>query len=302
MPTQLQLHVDQLLSNVSTKYRNSNYIAMDLFPEVPVVKSSDLYRIYERNFRVPDSQRSTKAEAREWQFYVSTASYLLVRHSLKELVSDRDAENYDINDLRADTTEELTDALLRKMEKDAASLITTTSWSLNLTLAAAAAWNATTTVDPVSHFDTGTTTLVNNSGQSPNIAAMGLSAWFAFKNNAQILDRIKYTSQEVGENIAAKLIGVDRILLAKMSEDTANEGASGGAVISAMWTDRVFLGYRPTAAGPMKPSAGYTFRASVPMTKRYRDEAREGDWIEANMEYQIKVVSSLSGFIIADVT
>lgn len=299
MPLENQLHVDQLLSNISVKYRNSNYVAMEIFPEVPVKKSSDLYRVYQRNFRIPDTLRSHKGVANEHDFEVSNASYALERHALKSYVSDHDADNYDITDLRSDATEELTDTILRRMEKSVASLITTTSWSLNLTLASTAAWNATTTVDPVAHFDTGTATLVNNCGMHPNIAAMGLSSWHAFKNNAQILDRIKYTSKEVGPEIAKNLIGAEKLVVAMASEDTSNLGAAES--ISAMWSDRVLWAYRPASAGPLKASAGYIFRKNIPMVKRYREEERESDAIEVNMEYSVKIVASLAGFIIADV-
>jgi hypothetical protein len=301
MPLKNQLHIDKLLSNISVAYRNKSYVAMEIFPEVKVQNDSDLYRIYERNFRVPHSARSPKAVANEWDFNVTTASYLLERHSLRQFVSDTEARNYDISDLRADATENLTDAILRRMEKSAASLITTTSWSLSISLTSIAAWNATTTVDPVAHYDTAQSTLVLNSGYKGNLSAMGRSAWVALKNNAQIIDRVKYTSQEISENVVAALVGVEKILVSEQVEDTAHEGASGGSVITAMWNDAVYLGYRAPNPGPMVPSAGYVFRSSIPMVKRYREEDRESDVIEVDMEYQIKVVASLAGLIIKDV-
>jgi len=303
MPLENQLHIDGLLSNVSVKYRNQSYIAMDLFQEVAVKKSSDLYRVHERNFRVPESLRSPKAVAKEWDFNVSTASYVLERHSLKAYVSDGDAENYDLADLRSDTTEELTDAILRRLEKSVASLITTTSWSLSLSLSSTQTWNATVTggFDPIAHCDTATAVTVLNSGNKPNRIAMGLTAKNALKNNNLVLDRIKYTSKEVNEGILASLIGVEKFLVSTQVQDTADEGASTGAAISSLWGDNVLMAFAPPAPGPLKASAGYIFRKNLPMVKRWRVEERESDAIEVNMEYQVKVVSSLSGFLIANV-
>src|SRR3990167_7757354 len=258
MPLINQVHVDILLSNISIKHTNESYVAMEIFPEVAVKKTSDLYRVYQRNFRLPHTLRADGAEAQEHSFDVSTASYLLERHSLKDHVSDTKAQNYDMADLRAETTEELTDVILRRMENSAATLITTTSWSQNLSLAATAAWNATTTLDPITHTDTGTTTIVNNSGKQPNIIAMGLGAWQALKNNAQILDRVKHTSAEVTEAMLAALIGVDKLVVSKQSQDTSALGAAES--ISAMWNDAVLLAYRADRPGPLKPSAGYIFR------------------------------------------
>ena len=301
MPLESQLHVDTLLSNVSIKYRNPNFVAMEIFPEVSVKKSSDLYRVYDRDFRIPETNRSHKGLAREHSFNVSNASYVLERHALKDYVSDNAADNYDLADLRAETTEELTDKILMRLEKSVSQLMTKTSFSLNLSLTSTLAWNATTTVDPVSLFDTGTVSVVLNSGNKPNLAGMNLPSWHAFKNNAQILDRIKYTSQEVGMGIAAALIGAEKLVVSQMAEDTAFEGQSTGANIVQMWNDNVYWGYRPAAPGPLKASAGYIFRKNIPMVKRYRVEERESDAIEVNMEYSAKIVASLSAFLICDV-
>src|SRR5687767_8392589 len=122
MPFANQVHVDTLLSNVSVKYRNQDLVALEVFPEVQVKKTSDIYRVYDRNFKIPETKRSNRGVAREHEFEVSTASYNLVRHSLKSYVSDTDAQNYDLADLRAETTEELTDVILRRIELDVANL------------------------------------------------------------------------------------------------------------------------------------------------------------------------------------
>ena len=65
------LHVDQLLSNVSIEYKNEEYIADKLCPVVPVVKDTDKYRIYEKNWRIPESKRAQKGLAKEFQFQYS---------------------------------------------------------------------------------------------------------------------------------------------------------------------------------------------------------------------------------------
>jgi len=36
MPIRSQIHVDVPLSNIATHYRNKNYIALDVYPRVPV--------------------------------------------------------------------------------------------------------------------------------------------------------------------------------------------------------------------------------------------------------------------------
>lgn len=299
MPFANQLHVDQLLGNVSIKYQNTEYIASQIFPEVPVQKESDLYRVYNRQFRIPETKRANKAEAREHNFEVSTASYTLERHALKDYISDEDVINYDQASLRADTTEELTDKLLLRLEKNVAQLFTSTNWSLNVSLAATAAFTANTTVsNPIPVFDTAATTVLQNSGRAPNFGWFRQNTFVAIKNHVSVLDRTKYTSSNMTLEMMRGLFDLPELLVAKAVEDTAHEGLA--ASISNIWEDHAFVGYKPPRAGLLFPSSGYIFKRATPMVKRYRVEERNAECIEVNMQYVPKVVASLSGYLIKD--
>lgn len=299
MPRSSNLHVDRLLSNVSIKYQNSEYISAEVFPMVPVQKESDLYRIYTRQFRIPETKRANKAVAREHDFEVTTASYVLQRNALKNYISDGDAMNYDISSLRADMTEELTDKILAQKEKLVASLFTSTNWSLNVSLAAANAWTANTTVsNPIPIMDTAATTIIQNSGFRPNYGILPRNSFIAAKNHVSVLDRIKYTSADVTMETMKGLFDLPELLQAIAVEDTSAEGQA--STIANLWTDNVFVGYKPARPSPMRPSAGYTFRRNKPMVKRWRAEERESEAIEVNLEYDCKVVASLSGYLIID--
>jgi len=299
MPKANQLRVDKLLSNISIKYRNQNFIAMEVFPEVPVKKQSDLYRIYERNFRLPETARANGAVSRKHDFNVSTASYLLQKHSLHDVVTDDDMDNYEPHELRQDTVEELTDVILLRMEKSVADLMTTSSWSLNVSLSTAQQWSLnTTTSNPIPLMDTAGTTILENSGHEAIYAVIPRSPLLAAKNHDSVLDRIKHTSVEVTPNMLAALFGLNQLLVPIAVLDSSNEGATES--IAAIFSDNVFVGYKPPKASILRPSAGYIFRKNVPMVKRWRDEDVDGEKIEVNMQYDAKVVASLAGFLIRD--
>jgi hypothetical protein len=309
MPLKSQLHTDSLLSNISIKYKNDSYIASEIFPEVAVKKDSDLYRIYDRNFRLPETIRAPKGVAREASFDVTTGTYVLVQHSLKDYVSDRDAENYDISDLRADATEFLTDKILLRMEKDVANLFvnqtssgnTNASWSLKHSLSTAQQWSLdTVTSNPIPQMDTAATVILENSGQVANYAMIPHRCMIAAKNHSSVIDRIKYTSADITPAMIAGLFDLPQILVGKAVEETSVEGATS-ASISAIWGDNVFVGYKPAKASPMAPSAGYIFKNNIPMTKRWRVEERQSEAIEVNLHYQPKVVASLAGYLLQDV-
>jgi hypothetical protein len=273
---------------------------MKVFPELAVKKSSDLYRVYDRQFKLPETKRAIRGVSRELTFDVSTASYNLEWHSLKDYVADRDAENYDLADLRAETTEFLTDKILLRLEKSVADLFTTTNWSLNVSLAAANAWNANTTVsNPIPVVDTGCSTVIANSGKKPNFMVMNREAFVAAKNHVSVLDRTKYVSADMDESLLAGLFGIPELIVSNVSYDTANEGVASS--ISAIMGNSAFLGWKPDRPSILTPSAGYIFKNNRPMVKRWREEAREADAIEVNVEYQAKVVASLCGYLIKGV-
>lgn len=300
MPLKNQLHVNQLLSNVSVKYQNAEYIWDKVFPQVPVAKDTDLYRVYDRNFRVPETKRSYKGVAREFQFEVSTASYALEQHALKDYVGVDEEDNYDQGSLKVDTTENLTDAIYRRIELSVASLFTTTNWSLNVSLAATAAWNQNTTVsDMVPVIDTGTSTVIANSGKTPNFMVIPRDAYVAAKNHVSILDRVKYTSSEVGQNMLAALFGIPELHVSTAVRDTAAEGVA--ASISFMWGDVAFLGWKPASAGLKSPSCGYTFIKNAPRVRSWFDDERNADAIEVEVKFIPKVVASLTGYLIKDI-
>lgn len=296
-----QMHVDQLLSNVSLRYTHPELIAMRVFPEVQVKKDSDLYRIYERNFRIPETKRANRGVAKQHSFSVSTGTYVLEKHALKDFVSDDDVDNYDISDLRADTTEELTDVILRRMEKSVADLFTSTNWSLNVSLASGAEFSAnTTTSNPIPVFDTAQSTVIANSGMKPNFGILTRDGFVACKNHVSVVDRIKYTSREMTPAMLAGLLDLPELLISNAQYDSSDEGRT--STMQNFWDEHAFVGYKPQRPGPKQVSSGYIFRKAAPMVRRWREEEREAEAIEVQMKYQAKVVASLSGYLIKNVT
>jgi len=299
MPFKSQRHIDVLLSNISIKYRPQGYIGMQVFPELPVKKDSDLFRVYDRDFRMPETQRANGAISNEADFFYSTSTYALKKHSQKGYVTDDDADNYDISDLRADKTEHLTDIILRRMELDVASLFTSTNWSQNMSLSAAQQFDGTTTANPIPIFDTAATTVLQQSGFAVNYGIMTRTTFIKCKNNAQVLDRTKYTSKEMTPAILSGLLDLPELLIANGVYDTAAPGVSSN--ITEIWGDNCFVGFKPSRPSPLVPSSGYVFRKNIPMTKRWRVEERDAEAIEVNQKYDVRVVASLSGFLMKDV-
>ena len=299
MPLRQSLHVDQLLSNIAVKYQNTNFIHQDVFPAVPVKKTSDLYRTYTKNWRIPETNRAPGGLAREHAFEIGTSSYVLEKHALKQFVPDTSVDNYDITDLRADATIELTEKIMMRKELQCAALFTTTSWSLGTSLAAADTW-VTGTALPIPLFDTAMSTVLANAAVKPNYAIIPLDSMNSLKNHTTVVDRVKYTSKEINFDIVGGLIGIPKILVPTMYYDTSLLGASTTA--SSIWkTDFAFVGFKPASPGFYQLSSGYMFQKDKPLVRRWREEERESEAIEVDCEFQFKVVASLTGYYINNV-
>lgn len=296
-----QVHVDSLLGNVSVKYKCEGMIGMDVAPSVPVKKTSDLFRVYDRNLRIPETRRANGGEAREHNFDVSTAAYNLHKEALKSFVTDDDADNYDLADLRSETVEELTEKVMMRHELDVAALFTTTNWSLNVSLAAGAQFSAnTTTSNPIPVFQTGASTVIANGAPKPNFGILPRNGKISCINHVSVLDRLKYTSADVNEGKLAALFDLSKGLLCpEAGYDTSNLGAT--TTIASFYGDNAFIGYKPDSAGPLKVSSLYTFRKATNKVKRWYVEEREAECIEVQLQYDVRVVASLSGYLIRDI-
>jgi hypothetical protein len=289
-----------LLSNVSVQYQNAEYIWDKVFPQIPVTKDTDLYRVYDRNFKIPETKRAPKGVANEFGFEFSTASYALEQHALKDYVGVDEEENNDMGSLQVDTTESLTDAIYRRAELMTAALFTSTNWSLNVSLSTAQQFsNNTVTSDPVQTYDTAASVIIGNSGKTPNFGILPRDGYIAVKNHVSVLDRVKYTSAEVSQSMIQALIGLSSLLVPTAIKDTADAGIA--PTMAPFWADNSFVGWKPANGGGIKtPSCGYTFIRSTPRVRSWMDQERNATAIEVEVKLQPKVVASLTGYFIKD--
>ena len=128
-------------------------------------------------------------------------------------------------------------------------------------------------------------------------------------DNADIVDRIKYTSVEsVSEDLLARLFNVDRVLIMAGTYNTAANGAT--ASYSQIGDKDVLLCYTPDNPGLMQPSAGYTMvwngvssgMGTSSAISRFRLEAEKADRIEIEAAWDTKIVSSALGYFLSNVT
>ena len=310
-PTAGDLHVDSLLTNVSLAFlqADENFVAPTGSPVVRVMKQSDLYAVYTRADFNRDEMRKrapgTESDGGGWNVD-NTNSYFADRYSLHKDIDDDIRNNADaIYNLDRDATLYLTQQAKIRMERlFNTNIFTTATWTGSTgggDVTPGNKWD-TATGDPIGDIDAERDS-VSEFGFKPNVAIFGVDAWRVFKNNADVLDRIKHTQRGVvTQDLAAGLLEIDTVRVARSVVNTAAEGATEVSAF-ALTGDSVLLLYSNPNPSPMQPSAAYTFawtgrRGTNEMGMRmrsFRMEENDADRREIDMWVDIKQTAAELG-------
>ena len=306
MPVQGPIHVDKPLSNISIGYKSEGLIADQLYPAVPVQHESDVYFVFDKAaaLRTPQSLRANGSEANEDNLVLSTASYRLEEFALKDILSDRDRDNQDPGlNLQVAMVEDLTDKILRQREIDAATQVFTNgNWANESSLAATAAWSANTTLsNPILVAMSASADILTNCGRMANTCVLDNRTFLAVREHTSVVDRIKYTSADsVSEGMIKNLFGVQKLLVARGTQNTASENLA--AVMAPIWTDSAWFGYLAQSPSLRNPSALYAMKKSGggAQVKRWRDDARNGEWLEVSHMYDHIAPATDAGYLVVN--
>ena len=305
--TSKDVHVDQLLTNVSIGYSNAGYIADQIFPVVPVDKQSDKYLTYDKShwFRNEAKIRATgtKSERGGWNY--SSDTYFCDRFSYGHEIYDEERDNADnAFQLDSDAAEFATDKILMQREVAfAGGFFTTSVWGTDKTGGTDFThWSDYAGSAPLVDVSDWMDTIEASIGREANRLVMGKQVWTKLKWHPDLIDTIKYTQRaQMGLDLAATLFEVERILVGRAIYTTSPEGTAEASVsYSRIWGKHALLIYVPNTPSLRQPAAGYTFTwQRVPQSLRYikrmRDEEREADIIEANAYYDHKVTGAAAG-------
>ena len=311
-PTSSDVHVDAILSNMSVAFMQEAYafVAGRAFPTVNVQKQTDKYFTYSQAdfFRDQVQRRADGTESAGTGYSLSTATYNAEVYALHKDIGDQTRANADIPlNMDMDATRFLSQQMLIRQEVQWASdAFTTGVWGTDAT--PGTLWDAASST-PIADVETAKNAVLTNTGYVPNTVIMSYKVFSALVDNSDIVDRIKYTSQEsVTEELLARLFGVDRVLMMAATYNTAAEGAT--ASYSLVGDKDVLVCYTPANPGLMVPSAGYNMvwtgvssgLGTGAAVSRYRIEERKADRIEIEAAFDFKVVSTALGYFLSNCT
>jgi hypothetical protein len=315
-PTVSDVHINKPLTNISVAYFNKDqsFIATRVFPEVPVMKKSDVYFTYpkEQWFRTDAKERPPSTESAGSGYEISTDNYSCTRFALHKDVDDEIRANADqpLNPDR-EATLFVSRQMGLKREKDwgskffIASLWTGSSTGGDIT--PGTKWSAAGS-SPIEDIDAQIDAMHQKTGYRPNKLVLPRLVWTKIKNNSDFIDRISVNQTRlVTVELLKTLLELDEVLIADAIENTAAEGKT--AVMNWVYGKHALLCYSAPNPSLMEPSAGYTFNwtnflgagGQGQRFKKFRMELITSDRVEGEMYYDQKVVATDMGVFFKDV-
>jgi len=299
--TKSDVHIDVALSNVSIRFQNDRYAAEAMMPRVMVGKESDKYYIYGKdNFRNEQALRADGSLATQVGQSLSSDSYSIEEYAYRELVTQRMINNADSAlDPMTDATMHLTDKLLLDYEIRVAALLNSgATLTENTTLAGVDQWSAAATSDPIGDILTGINNIKSKAASMPNKILIPHSVWQKLQVHPDVLARIQGSQLGiVSPALFGQIVGLE-VVLADAVKNTAVEGQTD--VLADVWGKHVVIANVSNSPGLRSQSMGYTFSTQQREVRRYTDEPRRGEWVEASDFYDPKIVSVSDAYLIID--
>lgn len=302
-----QTHVDQPLSNLSVAYKNANFVADRIFPQISVNKKSNTYFIKRKQdaFQLVSPLTDHNSAVRELKFQYTSGSYDCLDYALMDFVSDDIILNADapLQPL-VDTTENLTDALLLARERALATKLFSTSQftgSQLTDLSAGTKWTNAAS-EPLTQILNGVDSMIGIDG--PFCILFGNDAWRSFRTHPDVLATFQLSigGAFATEQMVKEHFGFEDVIIAGASYNTANEGQT--ASYARVWSDSVLIFKRNNNASIGTTALGNCLRFGNLEVRRQRDEmtgVRGGENVKVGWTYEDKILASDAGHLIYDV-
>lgn len=246
-PTGADGHLDAPLTNLAVKAFTGGadaFVAPKLFPFVTVDKQSNKYYVIDPDswLLVANARRAPKTAPRRIEWKVSSDSYFANNYSLAGENALEDLANADAAlALRENTTQLVTEALLRDLEVRVANLVTSVSnVGSGVVLAGANKWSDYVGSDPISDVTTAHAFIRQVTGLIPNTLVIDEDTFQIVRRHPLLLDMYKYTRGSLlGEEELRALFRVENLWIPRGIKNNALEGAT--ASLTNIWGNNALL-------------------------------------------------------------
>lgn len=305
------IHYDRVLTEVSVQYQHPGFIASVIFPERTVKKESDLWPVYDlSSFQQVDDAIQDGDIAREASWGWRLDWYRTEEHALRSLITNRQRNNVDNPiDLEVDTTKYLTEMILLNMEIAAARTVrdpASNGYVQNI----ADGWANYLTASPKTDITNAKNAIFRMTGRVPNVIVIPSTIASRMLLIEEIKEERKYVTDLTQSGLPNPLWGLRVVEAGALV--AATYGAAWGetvldptqitstSALSEAWGRDVWIGY-VDEPGVRKLTYGANFMVRPRQVRSYREEAREGDWIEVRTMYGLKVIARACGALLQNV-
>jgi len=218
-------------------------------------------------------------------------------------------------DPEADATKLVTRALLLGHEAKVSSLVRNISnypAGNYVTLSGTGQWDnwtygtagipSTVVSDPVANIMLGMRTIRTLTGRWPNVLSIPSYGMSFIENHPRVVDRFKTFSLSQPDAFQV-LTGFEGKILTVDSMYNSAQNIDATPAMSFFWGKDVWLGIVDPTPGLMQFTFGKTFAQTYPdgstkPTDRWREESRKADIVRTSFKYDLKIVSSVAGYLI----
>ena len=250
--------VDPVLTEYATGYRNEEFIAGKLFPEVYVEKEGGIIPKFSKEiFKLSNTFRAPGADSNLYKMDdVTTVKFVLEEHDLSVPIDRREFSETDF-DLQEHAVEVGVNKIDLELEKEVADLVQNASnYAANhkKALATTTCWSESTG-KPIEDIAAAREEIRKDTGRYPNTLILGASTYAILNDRSDILDRIKYSMKGIATpDLLGEIFNVDTVIVGKAIYDNAGTSTD-------VWGDVAILAHVARETRSYRtPNAGYILR------------------------------------------
>jgi hypothetical protein len=261
------VHVDSLMTQMSVRFANGDYIGELLAPPDSVDKESNIFAFYSErdNLGFPTNVVGPRGEVPEVNQAINKSdhTYKCLPFGLKEFVTPREMANADV------PLDPMVDALLLVMEGNAWNREVTSATfyqnsanyaAANITnVAAGEEYDSAGGGNPNKQIQDAVIRVFKTRGAVRRVGAMSINTYTALSRHPAIRDLFKYSKDGfAGREQLARYYNLDDLYVSEAWKDTANKGVA--ASYTRIWTDDIIIVCQNPGGGVRSYSHSKRFR------------------------------------------
>lgn len=276
-PNTTPFPVSAVLTGITLAYRNTNLIADNVLPRVPVTGRTFKYSKYasDERFTIPETLVGRKGMPNEVEFGATETESTVRDYGLDDVIPNDDISQATANyDPKGHAVEAMTDLILLDREVRAANLIFNPASYVGAnvtTLSGSSQWSDPTS-DPLSVI----LSALDNPMMRPNVLVLGQAAWTKLRQHPALVSAALANSGTKGtitREQLASLLELDEVIVGQGYVNIAKPGQT--AQMQRVWGKHAALIYRNKLANSQR---GATFGITAQWGGRVAAEWAEPKW------------------------